>query len=73
MVFLRPVLTHDTGGTTALRGTMRGLMHCSAIPVLAGNLWRIFDSVPGVTGRVLCLRDNGGSLCVAFPLDEDWA
>jgi hypothetical protein len=73
MVFQRPVIALDQGSTSALRGTMRGLMHCSANPVLSGVLWRMFETVPGLTGRVLCLRDNGSSQCVAFPLDEDWA
>lgn len=73
MLFFRPVLTHDTNSASPLRGTMRGLMHCSANPVQSGNHWRIFESVTGVTGRVLCHRDNLGGLCIAFPIDEDWA
>lgn len=73
MVFQRPVITLDQGSTSALRGTMRGLMHCSANPVLSDVLWRIFETVPGAAGRVLCLRDNGSSQCIAVPIDEDWA
>jgi hypothetical protein len=73
MLFFRPVLTHNTNSASPLRGAMRGLMHCSANPVQSGSHWRIFESVTGVTGRVLCHRDNLGSLCVAFPIDEDWA
>lgn len=73
MLFIRPVLTYNTTNASPLRGTMRGLMHCSANPVQSGSHWRIFESVTGVSGRVLCHRDNLGNLCVAFPIDEDWA
>lgn len=74
MVFVRPVLTHDTTSTSALRGIMRGLMHCSAMPVPSGALFTVFPSVQGVAGRVVVVRDSQStSSAIAFPLDEDWA
>jgi len=72
MVIARPVLTTDANSATDYRSTMRGLMHCSANPVPSGQLWTTME-VSGISGRTLLLRDGGGGLCVAFPLDEDWA
>lgn len=70
MVFARPILSIDTN---AIRGEMRGLMHCSAQSLLSGSFFTVFPTVAGIDGRVVVVRDNGATGSVAFPVDEDWA
>lgn len=71
MTFSRPVLVAQ--GSTP-RGEWRGLICCSANPIPSGQLFTIMESVTGVSGRLMVVRDSGsGSDCAAFPLDEDWA
>lgn len=74
MVFIRPVLTFDTTATSALRGSMRGLIHCSAMPVPSNNLFTVLPSVQGIEGRIVVVRDSQSTAsAIAFPIDEDWA
>jgi len=76
MVFLRGVPINNSGvqGTNdVLRGTLRGLLHCSANPIASNAVSRVFSSVSGISGRVAVLRTSGQGGCVAFPIDEDWA
>ena len=76
MVFLRGVPINNSGvqsSNDVLRGTLRGLLHCSANPIASNAVSRVFGSVTGVSGRVAVLRTKGSDGCVAFPIDEDWA
>lgn len=73
LVLQRPVLMRQSVSGYAIRGAMRGLMHCSGIPVPAGQSWTVLPSVDGVQGRVVVVLDRGNSRCVAFPIDEEWA
>jgi len=66
-----PLLSGPTISQDALRGNMRGLLHCFANPMPPGEFWRIFEPVTGVAGRVLVVRESGSD-CVAFAIDEDW-
>lgn len=75
MVFLRGVPINNSGvqgSNDVLRGTLRGLLHCSANPIASNAVHRVFSSVSGVAGRVAIMRTRGSQGCVAFPIDEDW-
>lgn len=75
MLLARPIVTLDSDSAAgAIRGTFRGLTHCSANP-LAGtsSVYQIFSGISGIDGRVAVVRDAGVGGCVAFPIDEDWA
>lgn len=76
MVFLRGVPINNSGAQSSndvLRGTLRGLLHCSSNPIASNAVHRVFSSVSGVSGRVVVVRTQGGTGCVALPIDEDWA
>lgn len=74
MLLTRPIVTLDSDSTTGvIRGTFRGLMHCSANPLTgSSSFYQIFSGISGIDGRVAVVRDAGVAGCVAFPLDEDW-
>lgn len=74
MLLTRPIVTLDSDSTTGvIRGTFRGLMHCSANPLTgSSSFYQIFSGISGIDGRVAVVRDAGVGGCVAFPLDEDW-
>ena len=73
VILQRPVLMMD--GTTTnspIRGFFRGLIHLGGNPIPSASNWTLLDSVSGVSGRVLVVRDRGNTRAVAFPIDEDW-
>ena len=73
MVFVKSILAHEELNNSPLRGVVRGLMFCSANPLVSSR-WMIINSVTGINGRVVVFRDGGYvPSCVAFPIDEDWA
>ena len=74
MLLTRPIVTLDSDSTTGvIRGTFRGLMHCSANPLTgSSSFYQIFSGISGIDGRVAVVLDAGVGGCVAFPLDEDW-
>ena len=75
MVFLRGVPINNSGAQVSsdvLRGTLRGLLHCSANPIAGNAVHCVFSSVSGVSGRVVVVRTRGNAGCVALPIDEDW-
>jgi hypothetical protein len=75
LTLISPMLVLDgaVSGTSAVRGVLRGLMYVmEAIPV---SSFQVIDSVPGITGRVVILRDRGNSVqpaSVALPIDQEW-
>ena len=73
MVFVKNILANEGLNDSPLRGVVRGLMFCSANPLVSAR-WMIINSVPGINGRVVVFRDGGNVPgCVAFPIDEDWS
>jgi hypothetical protein len=72
LVLMRPVLCHEQGTGTAVRGVVRGLLQTPQLVLSPGQYFAIFSNVTGIEGRVLILRDQS-SRCFAFAIDEDWA
>lgn len=70
-----PMILMDgvTPASSPVRGTLRGLLYVmEAIPV---DNHMVIDAVPGITGRVLIMRDRGSSASlgsVAVPIDQEW-
>lgn len=67
------VLLDGTAPTTSpVRGTLRGLLYVmEAVPVAS---FQVLESIPGIQGRVLIMRDrgNGAQASVAVTIDQDW-
>lgn len=67
------VLDGTSSSLSAVRGVLRGLLYVmEAVPT---ESYLVLDSVPGINGRVLILRDRGNSslpASVALPIDQEW-
>lgn len=75
VTLISPILLLDgvTPSSSPVRGALRGLMYVmEAIPV---DNFMVLTGVPGITGRVLVMRDRGNSAnpaSVAVPIDQEW-
>lgn len=76
VTLISPILLLDgvASASSPVRGALRGLLYVmEAIPV---DSFMVLTGVPGITGRVLLMRDKGNSpsspASVAVPIDQEW-
>lgn len=72
LTFARPIVCTNglQNGTNPARAHLRGVMH--VYESMGAGMWSVFESVSGISGRVLVVKDFGGTYSVALPVDEDW-